>query len=351
MQPRDRPLAITAGGVIVGIGPTASRRSEELNFTRQNFDTDGRYQIIPSLAATLGFGWEDWYRGPEREAHQTDEYFAKAALDATVADWLTAKLTYKPSFRRANQYNQRIGDFPFFTRQFDQADVDRQRLDLLLQFTPLDTVSITPVGGWRHDDYVKSNFGVNWETTWSAGMDIGWNPSERVSFSAGYMHEVTDRDLTSRGTQQLVNTDFISNMLDQTDSFHLGAKVGVIPKVLDWVVNAYYATTIGTVETRNPSAQVGGPALSTTNRAQRFPAFTDDILRIDTALRYHFAKAWTASLFYAFEQFSKSDWRTNDLQPFNESMAYNTSGSIYLGTDAKNYTSHIVGATLKYKFE
>jgi MtrB/PioB family decaheme-associated outer membrane protein len=325
-------------------------RDERLNHTRQGFDADGRYQIIRPLSATVGFGWEEWYRGPERQAHQTDEYFVKAALDATVSDWLTAKLTYKPSVRRANQYNQRIGDFPFFTRQFDQADVDRQRLDLLLQFTPLDTITITPVGSWRHDDYVKSNFGVNWETTWSAGMDIGWNPTERVSFFAGYMHEVTDRDLTSRATSTLVNTDFVSNMLDQTDSFQLRAKVSVIPKLLDWTANAYYATTFGTVETRNPNAQAGGTALAAASKAQRFPDFVDDILRVDAALLYHFTKAWTASFFYAFERFSKTDWRTDTLQPFNDSLQ-GTTGSIYLGSDAKNYTSHIVGVTLKYKFD
>ena len=329
---------------------TAVIRNHHLHYTRQNFDADGRYQIMRPLAATLGFGWEEWYRGPERQAHQTDEFFAKAALDATVADWLTGKLTYKPSFRRANQYNGMIGDFAWFTRQFDQADVDRQRLDLLLQFTPLDTLSITPVGSWRHDDYVKTSFGVNWETTWSAGMDIGWNPTERVSFSAGYMHEVTDRNLTSRGTQQIVNSDWLSNMLDQTDSFHLSAKLSVIPKLLDWTANAYYAISNGTIETRNPSAQVGGPALTAARRAQRFPDFTDDSLRIDAALRYHFTKSWTASLVYAFEKFSKSDWRTNSLQPFDDGTIGNT-GSIYLGSDAKNYTSHIVGATLKYKFE
>jgi len=320
------------------------------NYTRHNFDADGRYQIIRPLAATVGFGWEEWYRGPQRQAHQTDEYFAKAALDATVSDWMTAKLTYKPSFRRANQYQQRLGDFPWFTRQFDQADVDRQRLDLLLQMTPIETLWISPVGSWRHDDYVKSAFGIKWETTWSAGMDIGWNPTERVSFSAGYMHEVTDRNLSSRGTAALVNTDFISNMLDQTDSFHLSAKLGLIPKLLDWTANAYYATTIGTVETRNPNAQAPGPAFPDAQRAQRFPAFVDDIVRVDAALLYHFTKSWTASLFYAFERFTKSDWRTNSLQPFDDALQ-GTTGSIYLGSDAKNYASHIVGVTLKYKFE
>jgi len=147
-----------------------------------------------------------------------------------------------------------------------------------------------------------------------------------------------------------VNTDWLSNMLDQTDSFHLGGKLSVIPKVLDWAVNAHFAISNGTIETRNPSAQDGGPALAAGALAQRFPDFTDDSLRADAALLYHFSKSWTASFFYAFERFTKNDSRTDTLQPFNDSLP-GTTGSIWLGSDAKNYTSHIAGLTLKYKFE
>jgi MtrB/PioB family decaheme-associated outer membrane protein len=337
----DRPLAgLTFSGPV---------RDERLSFTRHNFETDARYRIVQPLQTTLGFGWERWNRGPHRQAHESDEFFAKAAADATLSDWLTAHLTYKPSFRRTD-YNNHIGDFPFFTRQFDQADRDRQRVDFLLEFMPVDTLVISPAASWIHDDYIHSNFGINWETIWSAGIDVAWNPTDRLSFSAGYMHEITDRNLTSRATAALVNTDFVSNMADRTDSFYLNGKVGLIRNVLDWTFSAYYAISDGTVVTRNPNALVGGPPLAAGSLAQRFPDFVDDIVRVDTSLRYYFAKSWTARFFYAFEKFSKTDWRTDTLQPFNESLI-GTTGSIYLGTDAKDYTSHIVGVTLSYKFE
>lgn len=336
----DRPLA--------GLLLTAGRRAEREEFTRNNLDADARYQVIRAVATTLGVGWERWNRGPERQARESDEYFGKAAVDAEFAEWVTARLTYKPSFRRSN-YHPHIGDFPVFTRQFDQAWRDRQRVDLLLQLTPLDTLAITPTVGWLHDDYVRTNFGLNRETIWSAGFDVGWNPVERVSFSAGFMHEEADRDLTSRATAALVNTDWLSNMKDQTDSVHLGSKVGLIKNVLDWTVNAYYAVSNGTIETRNPNATAGGPALAAGALAMRFPDFTDENVRLDTALRYRLSKSWTASLFYAFEMFSKNDWRTDTLQPFNENLA-GTTGSIYLGSDAKDYTAHIVGVMLGYTF-
>jgi hypothetical protein len=76
------------------------------------------------------------------------------------------------------------------------------------------------------------------------------------------------------------------------------------------------------------------------------PAFDDNLWRVDTSLEYHFSKAWTVSLNYIFESFSKHDWRTDTLNPFVP-VAGN---SIWLGNDQKNYTAHILGATLRYTF-
>ena len=71
---------------------------------------------------------------------------------------------------------------------------------------------------------------------------------------------------------------------------------------------------------------------------------------LTTALRYHFSKAWTASLSYTFEQFQKNDWRTDGLTPFIPQLA-GTTGSIWLGNDARNYDAHIAGVTLAYPFK
>jgi hypothetical protein len=80
------------------------------------------------------------------------------------------------------------------------------------------------------------------------------------------------------------------------------------------------------------------------------PAYDDQLVTLNTALRYHFAKSWTASLFYTFDKFSKNDWRTDGLTPFIPQLA-GTTGSIWLGNDARNYTAHILGVTLAYAFK
>ena len=142
----------------------------------------------------------------------SDEYFAKAALDVTPIDWLLARLTYRPSFRRIGDYNTRrpprahggrgrrrrdVQGQSVLLRKFDEADRDRQRVDLLLQFTPVETLSITPTASYIFDDYLsklpvdpsgsgrQEFLGVQQAVGWTAGMDMSWAQSERISFTAG----------------------------------------------------------------------------------------------------------------------------------------------------------------------
>ena len=81
--------------------------------------------------------------------------------------------------------------------------------------------------------------------------------------------------------------------------------------------------------------------------AKRMPAFEDTLVRVDSALRYHLSKAWTVGLAYAFERFTKSDWRTDTLNPFLPGVT----SSIWLGNDARDYTAHVVAVTLGYRFK
>src|SRR5262249_22927372 len=149
--------------------------------------------------------------------------------------------------------------------------------------------------------------------------DLGWTPHERVSFSGGYVHEVNYEKQRSRSRQVANNVvldfpdfDWISNNTDTYDTIHVGASVSIIPRVLDFQLGTSYSYSLGDIDTRNPGTFVNGTqAQRDTARAKPFPAFEDQLLRIDTALRYHFWKVWTASIGYAFETFQKNDWRTD----------------------------------------
>ena len=339
-----RPLNDRADSLLAAFEP------ERHSFTRHNADLDARYQIARSLAATIGTGWERWNRGPERMVQELDEVFLKAAVDATPTDWLLARLTYRPSIRRGDHGGHANPAEQFgYARDFDLADRDRQRVDLTFQITPLDSLSITPAGGVRYDEFNNTPMGIQEDWTWSAGIDIGWSPVERVSFGLGYMHEVGNRDLLAKQTTVSPNTFFLSNMTDTFDTVRLNSKVALIPKRLDWIVDASYATSYGEVKTRNPTGADGGTASPATSK--RWPAIDDGLLRIETKLRYHLTKSWAVSFLYAFEQWRHHNWQTDNWLPYNSLQRGAPYGDVYLGTDAKDYDNHMMGLTFAYTFK
>ena len=348
------------------------RTSPRFGYTKHNLDLDGRWKFGQPVALTLGAGWERWDRVDHREAPRSDEVFGKAALDYKPWDWLAARLTYRPSFRRISEYNTfahhehtvleeesasaLAQGQSTLLRKFDEADRDRQRVDLLLQFFPLDTLTASVNGSWKFDDYLNSPLGLQEATNWSAGFDLGWTPSDRFALTAGYVHEYIFQKQLSRNrivvdnvVQEFVDYNWLSNNIDTVDTFYLGAKLALIPGRLDWNIGMNYSTATGQILTRNPNGAPtsGSSSQNTTASAKRMPAFDDTLIRVDTALRYHISKAWTLGLVYAFENFTKHDWRTDTLNPFLPGVT----SSIWLGSDAKNYTAHIVAVTLGYRFK
>jgi MtrB/PioB family decaheme-associated outer membrane protein len=357
-------------------GPQFSQR---FSYMRQNAELDGRWQIARPVALTLGTGWERWDRSDTREVPTTDEFFAKAALDTTPADWLLIRATYQSSFRRMDRYNTgalsqiETNAAPgeqgqsYLLRKYDEADRDRQRVDLLMQITPTDTLTITPSAGYKYDNYIASGLvagghgkgpaegdtmlGLQQAVSWSAGMDVNWTPVERLSFSTGYVHESIFQKQRSRARVPATDNpalDWISDNTDTVDTYHASITARLIPRKLDLKFAGNYAYALGRVETWNPNANgstVYNANVNSNTIARRWPAFEDSLLRLEASLKYHFGQAWTASLNYAYEAFRKHDWRTDTINPFVPGT-----NSMYLGNDLRNYEAHIFGVTLGYRF-
>jgi MtrB/PioB family decaheme-associated outer membrane protein len=359
---------------------TGVRTAPRFSYQRQNASVDGRWQFKVPVAVTLGGGWERWTRNDAREVPTSDEGFGKLAVDTTPYDWLMARITYRPSVRRISRYETR--NFSQLTviedegtrsqgqsvllRKFDEANRNVQEVDVYAQITPTDPVTITPSGSYKWIQYplddpvdpagTRGHFlGVQNQTAWNAGIDVTWTPSERIALSAGYMYESSYQKMESRSRPvsggvalDFTSFDWISNINDTNNTAYVSLKTSLIPGMLDWNVNASYAYALGTVDTRNPVAPFEGTASQNdTATAKRMPAFDNQLIRVETALAYHFLKVWTARLGYVFETYSKHDWRTDTLNPFMPVAG----SSIWLGNNIRNYTAHIIAASVGYQFK
>jgi MtrB/PioB family decaheme-associated outer membrane protein len=339
-------------------------------YTRHNLDLDARWRFGTIVAAGIGGGWERWDRADTREVQRSDEVFARATLDVTPWDWLIARLSYRPSFRRIGDYvttahlaHKVVEDVPSaddiaqgqspLLRKLDESDRDRQRVDLMIEVTPIESLTASFTVGYRDDQFNNSPLGLQNANTWTAGVDLTWTPSERLAVTAGYNHESIMQKQRSRSrpvsdgqTLDAADFDWISVNSDRIDSFHLGVRASLIPGKLDLLFGARYEYAVGEIHTRNPGPVTSGSvSQQQTAAGKRMPATEDSMFRLDAGIRWHFWKKWTAGLSYAFEVFDKSNWRTDQLDPFVPGVS-----SIWLGNDIKDYTAHILAVTLGYRF-
>ena len=351
-------------------------RAGRYSFMKQNADLAGRYQLSLNTAFTLGVGWEGWDRNDNFEVGHTDEVFGRAALDMTPAEWVLVRLSYIPSIRRGDGYTsnawirENAGRPPGFSgsasqtyqlRKFNQADRNRHRVDLMATITPVDELSITPSASYRYDYYLASGLqhdgntpsnqmlGLQGVSSWSAGLDLNWAPNDRVQFSTGYVHESNfQRQLQTFRNPLDPSLDWISNSADTVDTFHLSLRTALIPHILDLVISGAYAYALGRVEQYSPNAT--GSAVYVANNpndiTMRWPAFEDGYARVEAALEHHVMKNLTLRYFYIFEHWNKSDWQTDQVQPFISGVQ-----SVFLGADLKDYTAHILGVSLRYRFQ
>jgi hypothetical protein len=364
----DLSRDLTFPGVVVDDSALEpARRAGRWSWMKQNADVDARWRLAEPVALTTGVGWEWWDRNEHREVPISNEYFGRIALDVTPTDWLLARLTYTPSFRRISQYNtfahleHTVTEDPggaaeagqsVFLRKFDEADRNRQKVDAQLQFTLGNSFTATPSVGYHSDNFIDTQLGLQQETGWVAGIDLTWRPLELVAFSAGYTYEQLFQKMRSRSrpvsggsTIDAADFDWVSDITDTVHTVYAGLKAALIPKKLDLRIDVNYSTALGRVDNSNPTPPVSGSAAqNTTATVQKWPAFEDTFLRFEAALIYYFAKNWAAKVGYAFEMFEQSDWRTN-YSPFIGVS------SIWLGNTLRDYRAQMMGASLAYRFK
>ena len=345
-----------------------ARRAHRDPYTRQNADIDARWRIVMPLAVTIGTGWERWDRDENhREVPESDEFTGKLKVDWTPLDWLALGAVYRPSFRRIARYNteahlahsveEETGPFTAgqskLLRKFDEGERDRQLVEASLTLSPFDTLSTTFTATWKFDDYIRSRLGLQKDRTWSVGMDFNWSPVERVSVYGGYVRESIKQRMRSRersvvggAVNDFPDFEWETDHSDQVDTIHLGVKATLVPKTLDWSFGASYSYALGRTDTNNPVTPASGTAAQNANaQAKPWPAIEDSLLRLETSLKYYFWKNWSATLGYAFEAFEKSDWRTDQINPFVPGTR-----AIFLGNDYRDYSAHILGMTVGYRF-
>ena len=331
------------------------------SFRKQNAGLDLGWRPSLPLSLKAGYEYEHWNRG-DREVTSTNEQIGKFALDLSPTDWFLGRTTYSHGDRTVNNYQNVPGQFPLL-RKFDEADRRRDKVDVLMQFSPWETVTPSVNFGYARDDYHRSSYGLTSNDYVSAGGALGWGPLSWVNFSADYAYEQYKYKQVSRyravvGTTVLdfPDNDFVSRNRDDFHTVGLTAEIDLIPKKFG--VSLGYAISLG--YTTIKSSNLGTPTATTTGSAGGVASATakdrdrvQNILQtFRIAAKYSLTKSLSARVGYAYERYTEKDFARDPLAPFVGNLDTSNAGiqSVFLGATQPNYEAHIVSFVLRYEF-
>ncbi len=351
-------------------GPTV-HSNEPIAFRKQNASQDIAWRIIPQVTAKAGYEWEHWNR-KDREAASTNEHILKGAVDVRPWTWLLGRLGYAHSVRTvgADGYDPLGGNeesLPQF-RKFDEADRTRDKGDILLQISPLDTLTLSGSFYAQHDNYFNSSFGLHGAKAYGWSADVSWAPIEQVSVFVGYANDeyrsneqscfisltpsATPPTPTPAGAlpgTYCVNTNVFSvRPRDVLDTVSAGINVTVIPKLFD--VSLGYRFAFG--RSKQQTAGVAGGSAS--GDPASVPTAENKFHVFNVVGRYFLTPQWSLKLGYQYERYTEQDFTTDGIGPAlasnPESTATADLRSIILGAQHPNYEAHIVAFTVGYRF-
>ncbi len=371
---------VLSGGGDTGltVNPTTPsvHTNEPMSFKKQNAGADVSWRIIRQVTAKVGYEYEHWNRSHTREVASSDEHAVKGSVDVRPLSWLLARLSYSHGVRSigANGYVPLGGNAAAFVsplpqfRKFDEADRTRDKGEVFLQVTPLDTLTLSGSFYGQKDNYFNTSFGLQEAKAFGYSADVSWAPLERFSVFAGYAHDDYKSDEQSCAVSatppsplsvcNAVNTFFVQPR-DLLDVVHTGFTVAVIPKRLDVSFGYQFALGRSKQGTAGVPGFAAAPGAADPGNPADVPTTENKFHIFNVVTRYSLTPQWTMKLGYQYERYEEKDFTTDGIGPSLANLPL-PSGvaspatadvrSIILGAQHPNYEAHIVALTLAYKF-
>ncbi len=349
-----------------GAGSAETHSTLQERFTKQNAGGDIGWHPISMLNLKAGFDYEHWNRG-DRETYSTNEYTPKFSADVTPVDWFLGRVTYSHGERSVKDYHypEDSSQLPQLIK-FDEADRRRDKVDVLLQLSPWETVTPSLSFAYARDDYTKSSYGLTSDDYWSGGFNLGWSPLNWLQFSADYTYEQYNYNQQSRYrpvvgvvvTPDTPNNDWTSKSKDEFHNLGANATVTLIPKKLffdlGYIVTFGY-TTIKNANVVNPPAtpSTSAPGVPPNNAtAVPWDKVFNVLQTVKVMARYNFTEKFQARLGFAYERYNERDFARDPLQPFMGGVDTSSAGitSVFLGAAQPNYEAYITSFLLRYAF-
>jgi len=322
--------------------------SHRYPYTRQSANADARLRVLPEVAVQLAYGWETWERDEHvREAARTSEHAPRLVVDVTPTDWLTLRTSYLRSTRRTDGYGHVVEAQFASLRKFDQADRDRERMDVTADFALLRGVDLGLSYAWGDNDYPDSRYGRTSDRNRASGIDLSWTFAERFTAYGSFLHESFRVRQGSRyriGNQMDNATfDWRANTDDVVRTRGLGLTAAVMPRRLDVGIHWDRSSMLSQMRAENPLTPTGGTdAQNLSATATDFPKVRYTVNPASAFVSYRHDDNWSVHVRYVYDRFEQVDFRADDLVP-------HTGSDIFLANDPVDYRAQVMSLTFSYR--
>jgi MtrB/PioB family decaheme-associated outer membrane protein len=327
---------------------------------------------------------------------RSDEDIAKLTLDFELAEWLTARTTFRHQQRRADHYDAKYFEASFPIGESAEAEAsegmrryywtDRDQDAYALQFDASATqkLSFHAEAAYTKNNYMDPNTGLDIGQSYTASEDrnfdgipetydillAGRTDDKSTSYSVGVAYVASERfhvygDYTwdtfayslatrYRNITGGIGTDdpldnWGSDIHDKYDTASFGLDYGLKDDHAMWLaLDASWSRGTGETGTHF----VAGGASSGDTTLTEFPKLDTTLAVAHASFNQRIRKNLSYSLRYWFESWKEDNFASDFNQPYMGDPGNDPGSdkSIFLGLDFKNYTNNIVSFMMNYTF-
>lgn len=289
-----------------------------------------------------------------RETRETTDNIWHVAADVRPASWMLARVSFEAGRRRFDEYDFERGEDASFVvhpaaplnlpalRRFDQANRNSDRVIVMFQLTPLETLTFSVNGTRYFEDYDDhSDYGLlRWRTS-SLSAEADYSPGDR--WSAYLFASVDEVHGFQRGRQSggtiSVNPldDWTANNTDEAGTLGGGMTFVVIADRVDLNVSGRYQKVDGFADLFSPPGGTPDVAFS-------IPQVDDTrIVTVSAEVDYRFVETWEVALGGWLERYRIRDAQTSGSQPYMP-------GGFFLAENNGDYHGNAVYVRATYRF-
>ncbi|HUU49930.1 MAG TPA: MtrB/PioB family decaheme-associated outer membrane protein [Nitrospinota bacterium] len=344
--------------------------TEPTSYKKHTASFDLGFDIFKRTRFNIGYAYNKTER-EHREVHKQEEDTYRASIDSKPFSWGEFRVSYEFS-KRDGSYDYTVpwertieaGDNPAqlpWLRKYDEAERDRNRIQLLATVYPTEKLSATGSYIFGYDDFDNSEFGLLKDKHNIFSIDANYAPHERLSLYAFYTYEKYENDMKSRQwtagstgdpfttePSTVSDSNWYNDNEDETNTFGGGFLLALLPKRLDLDVSYSYADTDGVAKFSSPVGTVDANDFTPVDYTE-----VDDtnLQTLHAKLKYKFKKkGLSATLGYMWERFDIEDYNKQGFTNVPTDSSGNFSDALLMGTLPENYEVNLVYANLQYKF-